>query len=58
MFMINTPAIIRANPMIAGKSRCCLKMKKPINAINTIPIPDQMAYAIPTGIVFRTILRQ
>lgn len=41
--MTTTPAMIRASPMMAARSRCCLKTKKPISAIRMIPTPDQMA---------------
>ena len=53
-----TPAIIKASPNTAGQSRCCLNTVKPMTAISTIPTPDQMAYAMPTGMCFSTKLRQ
>ena len=33
----------QTSPMMAARSRCCLKTKKPISAIRMIPTPDQMA---------------
>ena len=46
-----TPAQIRNMPAIAGKSSFCPLTNQPKRLINTIPAPDQIAYAIPVGIV-------
>jgi hypothetical protein len=45
-------------PIIAGKSGTCLNKKIPAKVMRTIPIPDQIAYAMPTGIVFSVRLRK
>ena len=37
--------------MIAGISSDWSKTNQAISVMNTIPMPDQIAYAIPTGIV-------
>ena len=58
ILITNTPAMISARPEIAAKSRCCLNATHPMAEISTMPIPDQMAYAMPTGMFFSTRLRQ
>src|SRR5690554_5792331 len=45
-----TPLTIRPIPRIAAASSFCPNNTTPINAINTMPSPDQIAYATPTGI--------
>lgn len=52
--MIITPDIIIVMPIIAGISGICLNKMAPVIVISVIPIPAQIAYAIPTGIVFNT----
>ena len=44
--MTTTPAIIKANPMMAGKSRCCLKTKKAYkrNKNDTHSRPNGISY--------------
>ena len=49
--MINTPAIIKGMPIILGASGICLKKIAPIKLMKTIPTPDHIAYAVPTGIL-------
>ncbi|MNG29174.1 hypothetical protein D3C84_1145580 [compost metagenome] len=56
--MTTTPIIINASPIIAGKSGICLKKTAPIMVIKTIPTPDHIAYAIPTGIVLIAKLKK
>ena len=41
-------------PTIAGISIDCLKNKILMIAVNTIPTPAQMAYAMPKGMVLTT----
>ena len=53
-FIIITPDIIIVMPIIAGISGICLNIMAPVIAISVIPIPDQIAYAIPTGTVLNT----
>ena len=45
-------------PAIAGRSSFCPYTSHPMTAMHTIPIPDQNAYAMPTGMFFSTRLRQ
>lgn len=56
--MIATPVTMNKSPMMAGKSGVCLKTKIPTNVINTIPTPDQIAYAIPIGMVRKERLKK
>jgi hypothetical protein len=51
-FMTTTPEMISAIPINAGASNFCPKSSQPVSEISTIPTPDQMAYATPTGIDF------
>ncbi len=53
-----TPIKIKNIPISAGESGICLYNTALIAAIRTIPIPAQIAYATPTGMVFRTKDRQ
>ena len=39
----STPSMIRAMPIMAGRSSDCLKKTKPMAEISTMPTPDQMA---------------
>ena len=43
--------MMSVRPIIAGISSDCPKTSQAISVTSTIPIPDQIAYAIPTGIV-------
>jgi hypothetical protein len=51
MFRTTTPETMSANPIRAGISSFCPRKSQPIIAISTIPTPDHIAYAIPTGMV-------
>lgn len=50
--MITTPVRISPIPIKVGKLIACLNMNTEIKVVHTIPIPDQTAYATPSGIVF------
>ena len=38
-------------PRMAGPSRVCPRKSQAISDISTMPMPDHIAYAIPTGMV-------
>ena len=40
---------MKAMPMMAGKSKRCLKNIHATADTNTMPMPDQMAYITPVG---------
>lgn len=50
--------MISKNPIIAAQSGVCLNATIPTDVTRTIPNADQMAYAIPTGMDFKQLLKQ
>jgi len=47
-----TPVMMKTAPSKRSISTLSLKNKIPTANVNTVPVPDQMAYAVPMGISF------
>ena len=56
--MISTPTIMTAMPVIAAKSNGWRNTSQPLRAVRIIPIPHQMAYAMPSGMVRKVCERK